>query len=73
MAAVEMKIPKNQQSRLAPDVWLAGEAIARFRGMTSREAFEHSVRVYADRLAEQDPEFRKIWESVKAEGIESNE
>jgi hypothetical protein len=66
----KMKVPKNLQSRLSPDVWLAGEAIARYRKMTTREGFEYSVRSTVDRLAESDPKFAEIWEAVKAEGIE---
>ena len=68
--SASIKIPKNQQSRLAPDVWLAGEAIARHRGMSPREAFEHSVRTFADRLAESDPVFRATWDGVKVEKTE---
>lgn len=68
----EVKIPKNQQSRLAPDVWLAGEAIARHRGMTTREAFENAVRIFAEKLAEVDPEFRKTWNEVTKEGVEED-
>jgi hypothetical protein len=63
-----VKIPNNQQSRLAQDVWIAGEAIARHRGMMSpRDAFETAVRDYANRLAESDEGFKKTWESVIAE------
>jgi hypothetical protein len=63
-----VRIPKNQQSRLAPDVWIAGEAIARHRGMmSSRDAFETAVRDYATRLAEKDEAFKQTWESVRAE------
>ena len=72
-ATATMKIPKNQQSRLAPDVWIAGEAIGRYRHMNSREVFEYAVRLYADKLAETDPEFKVVWADVKAEGIEPNE
>jgi hypothetical protein len=67
-----MKVPKNLQSRLSPDVWIAGEAIARYRGMTTREGFEYSVRAMVDTLAARDPKFAAIWETVKAEGIESD-
>jgi hypothetical protein len=67
----DVKIPKNQQSRLAPDVWLAGEAIARHRGMsTNRDAFEYCIRAVADKLAESSAEFKAVWDGVKKEGIE---
>jgi hypothetical protein len=63
-----VKIPKNQQSRLTQDVWIAGEAIARHRGMiSSRDAFETAVRDFATRLSETDENFKKLWDSVKAE------
>jgi hypothetical protein len=63
-----VKIPNNQQSRLAQDVWIAGEAIARHRAMGSpRDAFETAVRDYADRLAASDENFKKMWQSVTAE------
>lgn len=65
-----VKVPKNLQTRLSPDVWLAGEAIARYRAMTTRDAFEYSVRAMVDKLSSEDPEFRKIWLDVKQEGIE---
>jgi hypothetical protein len=65
-----VKIPKNQQSRLSPDVWMAAEAIARYRGMNVREAFENSVRSFAEKLAEADPEFRKVWTETIREGVE---
>lgn len=69
--SLTMKIPKNRQSRLSEDVWIAGEAIARhFRMSSARDAFEVSVRDYAARLAERDQKFAEIWEKVKAEGIE---
>jgi hypothetical protein len=68
MFCESVKIPKNQQSRLSQDVWIAGEAIARHRGMmTSRDAFEMAVRDYASRLAENDQVFKKTWEAVIAE------
>jgi hypothetical protein len=65
-----VKVPKNLQTRLSPDVWLAGEAIARYRAMTTRDAFEYSIRAMVDKLSNDDPEFRKIWLEVKNEGIE---
>lgn len=68
----DVKIPKNQQSRLSPDVWLAGEAIARYRGMSVREAFENSVRSFAEKLADTDPDFRKVWTETTKEGIEED-
>jgi hypothetical protein len=67
----EMKVPKNRQSRLSDDVWLAGEAIARyFRMSSSRDGLETAVRGYVARLAENDPKFAEIWEQVKKEGVE---
>jgi hypothetical protein len=70
----EMKVPKNRQSRLSDDVWLAGEAIARyFRMSSSRDGLETAVRAHVSRLAESDPKFAEIWEQVKNEGVESNQ
>lgn len=69
-----MKVPKNKQSRLADDVWLAGEAIARyFRMSSSREGFETAIRGYVSRLAESDPRFAEVWDAVKTEGISEND
>ena len=69
---VLMKVPKNRQTRAADDVWMAGEAVARWFGMTStREGLEMAVRDYASQLAKTDKTFAQIWETVKEEGIES--
>ena len=71
---IEMKIPKNRQSRLADDVWIAGEAIARhFRMSSARDGFENAVRDYVSKMAERDPRFSQIWEEVKNEGVEENQ
>jgi hypothetical protein len=68
MYSEAVKIPNNQQSRLAQDVWIAGEAIARHRRMTSaRDAFETAVRDFASRLAENDDAFKRVWDDVAAE------
>jgi hypothetical protein len=68
---IEMKVPKNRQSRLSDDVWLAGEAIARhFRMSSSRDGMETAVRNYVLKLAETDPKFAELWEQVKNEGVD---
>ncbi|PSB23476.1 hypothetical protein [Stenomitos frigidus] len=68
---IEMKLPKNRQSRLADDVWIAGEAIARhFRMSSARDGFEIAVRDYAIKMSERDPQFYQLWEQVKNEGID---
>lgn len=73
MFAELMKLPKNKQSRLADDVWIIGEAIARhFRMSNSRDGFEVAVRNYAATLAERDPRFYEIWEQVKKETIDGD-
>ena len=73
MHSEAVKIPKNQQSRLTQDVWIAGEAIARHRGMvSSRDAFETSVRDFATRLSETDENFKKLWDAVKEEWDSEN-
>ncbi|MBW4522651.1 MAG: hypothetical protein KME16_23645 [Scytolyngbya sp. HA4215-MV1] len=66
-----MKVPKNRQSRLSDDVWLASEAIARhFRMSSSRDGLEAAIRNYVLQLAEKDSNFSEIWEQVKQEGVE---
>jgi hypothetical protein len=66
-----MKIPKNRQSRLSEDVWLASEAIARhFRMSSSRDGLEAAIRDYVLRLSQADARFAEIWEKVKEEGVE---
>ncbi|MBD1846642.1 hypothetical protein H6F89_25115 [Cyanobacteria bacterium FACHB-63] len=71
MLSADMKVPKNRQTRLSDDVWLAGEAIARhFRMGSSREGFEVAVRDYVTRLSQSDPKFAEVWEKVKNEGVE---
>jgi hypothetical protein len=73
MSATDMRVPKNRQSRLSDDVWLASEAIARyFRMSSSRDGLETAVRGYVTKLAENDPRFAEIWEQVKDEGIEGD-
>jgi hypothetical protein len=73
MFSEAVKIPNNQQSRLSQDIWIAGEAIARHRGMmSSRDAFETAIREYANRLAEKDENFKKMWEGVKDEWESQN-
>jgi hypothetical protein len=63
-----MQIPAKQTTRIAADVWIAAEAMARHRGMpTMRDALEYAVREKADRLAEMDPQFRELWDRVKNE------
>ncbi|MCY6493150.1 hypothetical protein [Leptolyngbya sp. GGD] len=73
MLSSDMKVPKNRQTRLSDDVWLAGEAIARhFRMSSARDGFEAATRDYVLRLSQTDPRFAEIWEKVKAEGVEEN-
>ncbi len=68
-----MKIPKNRQSRLSEDVWLASEAIARhFRMSSSRDGLEAAIRDYVLRLSQTDAKFAEIWEKVKEEGFEDS-
>lgn len=65
-----MKVPKNKQSRLSDDVWLASEAVARYFRMSSpRDGMETAVRSHVARLAETDPKFAEIWDQVKNEGV----
>lgn len=72
--ALAVKVPKNQQSRLALDIWMVGEAITRHRGMSSnREAFEYAIRLAADKLAVEDASFRQVWQEVRREGIEADD
>ena len=73
MLSAEMKIPKNRQSRLSDDVWLASEAIARhFRMSTSRDGLETAIRSYVLQMAQTDPKFSEVWEQVKNEGVEES-
>ncbi|MBD1847361.1 hypothetical protein H6F89_28935 [Cyanobacteria bacterium FACHB-63] len=73
MLSSDMKVPKNRQTRLSDDVWLAGEAIARhFRMSSARDGFEAATRDYVIRLSQSDPKFAEIWEKVKDEGVEEN-
>jgi hypothetical protein len=66
-----LKYPRSRTSRLADDVWMAGEAIARyFRMGATRDGFETAIRSYVSRLAESDPHFAEIWTAVKKEGID---
>ena len=69
----KMKVPKNRQSRMSDDVWMASEAIARWFKMTSpRDGFETAVRDYVSTLAENNKDFARIWAEVKEEGIEGS-
>ena len=68
---IAMKVPKNRQSRMSDDVWLASEAIARWFGMnTPRDGLETAVRDYVSTMAEKNKDFARIWSEVKQEGIE---
>lgn len=67
-----MRVPKNRQSRMSDDVWIASEAIARFFGMTSpRDGLETAVRDYVTQMAKSNDTFAQVWEEVKTEGIEA--
>lgn len=73
MNTAEMKIPKNRQSRLSDDVWLASEAIARhFRMSSSRDGLETAIRAYVLQMAQTDSKFSEVWEQVKSEGVEES-
>jgi len=68
---IEMKLPKNRQSRLATDVWIMGEAISRYLKMsTARDGFEVAVRQYADQLSK-DEKFTELLEAIRKETEES--
>ena len=68
-----MRVPKNRQSRMSDDVWIASEAIARFFGMTNtRDGLETAVRDYVTQMSKSNQNFAEIWEEVKKEGIESS-
>jgi hypothetical protein len=73
MLSTEMKVPKNRQSRLSDDVWLAGEAISRyFRMSTSRDGIETAIRAYVLQMSQADAKFSEVWEQVKNEGVEES-
>ncbi|MEL6383824.1 MAG: hypothetical protein AAFQ89_15490 [Cyanobacteria bacterium J06626_18] len=68
---IAVQVPKNRQSRLSDDVWLAAEAMARYVGSTSpRDGLERGFMSYVLDLAEANSKFAAIWESVKEEGIQ---
>jgi hypothetical protein len=70
---VTVKIPKNSSSRLSEDVWLIGEALSRhYRTSNLRVAIESAIRITADRLASEDPNFAKLLNDVRKEGVEDS-
>ena len=69
-----MQVPKNRQTRLSDDVWLACEAMARYLGASSpRDGLERAIMNYVLGLAQSNDRFEAVWEEVKAEGIEEAE
>lgn len=65
-----MKIPKSGASRLSTEIWLLAEALRRYKSSDSiRKAIESEIAAAAERQKE-DPEFVKIMQQVRAEGIE---
>lgn len=65
-----VQVPKNRQSRLSDDVWLAAEAMARYIGSSSpRDGLERAFMTYVLDLGRNDQKFAEIWQSVKEEGI----
>ncbi|MEM8804745.1 MAG: hypothetical protein AAGF01_01685 [Cyanobacteria bacterium P01_G01_bin.38] len=68
-----VKVPKNRQSRLSDNVWLAAEAMARFIGSKSpREGIETGFMNYVLDLNQKDSRFAEIWEKVQNEGIDDD-
>jgi hypothetical protein len=66
-----MKIPANGATRLSKEAWVNAEILMRASGAGSlRKAIEACLdQAVTARLS--DPEFIKIFQQVKAEGVES--
>lgn len=66
-----VQVPKNQQMRLSPEVWLAAEAMRRHLGASSpKDGLERAFMAYVLERSSVDARFAEVWEIVKAEGIE---
>jgi hypothetical protein len=70
-SAQTMKIPANGATRLSKEAWINAEALKRSFGSGSlRKAVEACLdKAVTDRLS--DPEFIKIFQQVKSEGVEN--
>ena len=70
-SAQVMKIPANGATRLSREAWTNAEILKRSFGSGSlRKAIEATLdQAVTARLS--DPEFIKIFQEVKAEGVES--
>ena len=71
MTNAVVKVPKNRQSRVSDDIWIAGQALSEFLGTGSpREGWEACVRNYVVELATKNPKFSELWEKAKSEGVQ---
>lgn len=71
MPKAVVRVPKNRQSRVSDDIWIAGQALAEFLGAgTPREGWEAGVRNFVMELSTTNPRFAELWEKAKQEGIE---
>lgn len=72
MTAQVMKIPANGATRLSKEAWVNAEILMRSMGAgTVRKAIESIIdEAVTKRLA--DPDFVKVVQEVKAEGIEND-
>ena len=68
-----VKVPKNRQSRISDDIWIAGKALSEFLGAgTPREGWEAGVRQFVVQLSTTNPKFAELWEKAKNEGIQDD-
>lgn len=73
MTAQVMKIPTNGATRLSKECWVNAEILMRAMGAgTVRKTIEAIIdEAVTQRLA--DPDFVKVVQEVKAEGIENDD
>ena len=75
MTVGTMQIPKSGASRLSKETWIEVEILKRYqKAPTVRKAIETAIsNKVTELLGSGDPEFIKVMQEVRAEGVESDE
>lgn len=74
MTVEAMQIPKSGASRLSRETWIEVEILKRYeKAPTVRKAIETAIsNKVTELLGSGDPEFIKVMQEVRAEGIEND-
>jgi uncharacterized protein YqeY len=74
MTVGAMQIPKSGASRLSKETWIEAEILKRYqKAPTVRKVIETAIsEAVTELLGSGDPEFIKIMQQVRAEGIDDD-